>query len=79
MSLSSPDDFCTVAWAAEKIGISQRGVYRLFSEAGGPLSVVRPRVGSRETGRRHTMLYVAQVQEYAIAHRLVKRTSETVS
>lgn len=79
LGFGSPADFCTVAWAAEKIGISMRGVTRLFASAGGPLAVVRPRVGSRESGRAHQMLYVAQVEEYATAYRLVRRPPVEVS
>lgn len=75
MRFAAPSDFCTVAWAAEKIGVSQRQVRYLIRD--GKLFGAGPRTGKTETGRRHTMLYVDQVTEYAAAYRLVKSPPQT--
>lgn len=74
LQLAAPDpsDFCTVAYAAEKIGCSQRYV-RELCKTGGPLTSAKPRCGSRESGRSHTLLYVTAVDEFAAAYRLTRR------
>ena len=56
-------DLCTQSWAAEHIGVSLRTVQRLVAE--NVLQGVRPRIGSRETGRRHNLLWTDEVREYA--------------
>lgn len=77
MALPNPRDFCTAAYAAEKIGVSIRQVYR-WCKPGGPLISAQPRVGSRETGRRHSLLLVAQVEEFALAYKLTRNRGEDV-
>jgi hypothetical protein len=72
MAMPDPADFCTVAYAAETIGCSQRYVRELI-KPGGPLNFVSPRKGSRETGRWLKMLFVTEVQEYARAYKLTKQ------
>lgn len=69
MMLANPNDWCTAAYAAEKIGVSLRTVYRLIKE--GRLRAYVPRKGSRETGRRHTLLALEEVTTFATAHKLV--------
>ena len=68
-ALPSAADFCTVAWAAERTGLSLRHVRTLMKA--GKLTRLQPRHGSRETGRRHTLLMVAEVERYAEAREIV--------
>lgn len=69
-AITLASDFATVPWAAEQIGISDRQVRRLIGA--GTLSGQRARIGSKETGRRHVMLRVEEVLEYARARRIVE-------
>jgi hypothetical protein len=69
LQLQDPTDWCTLAYAAEKIGCSQRTVRRATID--GRLIAYRPRVGSRESGRRHLILYTEQVHAFATAYKLV--------
>ncbi len=71
MTFADPGDWCTLAYAAETIGVSLRTVARAIAD--GKLSARRPRVGSRETNRRHVMLYVSEVEEFAAAYKRVNR------
>lgn len=75
MQLPDASDFCTVAYAAEKIGISMRQVRRLCMP-GGQLRAVRPRTGSRESGRYRSLILVADVEAFAAAHRLVNNRTD---
>lgn len=70
MKISDPGDWCTVAYAAERIDVSQRTVRRLIIT--GTLRGYQVRHGSRETGRRHLILSVAEVLEFERARKLVK-------
>lgn len=69
-ALPNAADFCTVAWAAERTKLSQRHVRLLVQR--GKLTRVQPRTGSRETGRRHTLLMVCEVEHYAEAREVVR-------
>lgn len=74
MSIAHPADFCTVAWAAELCGVSQRTIRRATYPAGDKppaLTRVQPLTGTTESGRRHTLLYADEVRRYADARRLV--------
>lgn len=67
-------DFCTVAWAAEHTGLSQRSIRRLLNPREGRppvLTRVKPLVGSRENGRSHTMLFTSEVRAYKQARQVV--------
>jgi hypothetical protein len=75
MKLPDASDFCTVAYAAEKIGMSMRQVRRLCAP-GGPIRAVRPRTGSRESGRYRSLLLVDVGDQYAAAHRLVNTRAD---
>jgi excisionase family DNA binding protein len=66
----SAGDYCTQAWAAEQIGVSLRTVARLIKD--GKLKAFRPLKGSKESGRRHTLMDTEQVRAYAVAHKMVK-------
>jgi DNA-binding transcriptional MerR regulator len=55
------DDWCTVAYAAEQLDVSQRQIMRYVSE--GVLTAHQPRVGSRESARHKRVLSTAQVRE----------------
>lgn len=68
MTLADPTDWCTIAYAAERIGVSQRQVRRFI--AAGSLTGYRPRVGKAESGRRHILLGAAAVDVFATAHKL---------
>lgn len=70
MKFADAGDWCTVAYAAEKIDVSQRSVRRWIIE--GTLKGYRVRHGSRETGRRHVILAVTEVEAYARARKLVR-------
>lgn len=70
MAAPDPTDFCTVAYAAEKIGISQRHVRRLCTAD--VLPSAKPRCGAQESGRRHLLLYVSAVDEFALAYKLTR-------
>lgn len=59
---------CTLAWAAEHIGVSQRTVRRLLEA--GTLRLVPLLVGRSESGRRNTALYADEVREYAKVHKV---------
>jgi hypothetical protein len=75
MMIPDAQDFCTVAYAAEKIGMSMRQVRRLCLP-GGPIRAVRPRTGSRESGRYRSLLLVQDVDAYAAAHRLTNQRAD---
>lgn len=61
-------DLCTVPWAAEELGLSERHVRRLLTD--GKLRAVQPRRGSAE-GKGATLLYAEQVREYKRARQVV--------
>lgn len=65
MVLANPLDWCSVGWAAERIGCSERTVNRLV--ASGVLRRHFPRKGRKEDRDRGGMLYVADVERYADA------------
>lgn len=71
--MPNPADFCTVAWAAEQLDLSQRHVRRLAKE--GKLQLLKPLTGSREEGRRHNVLLTAQVREFARARKVISGDS----
>lgn len=64
-------DWCTMGYAAEKIGVSLREVGRLIKD--GRLDGQRPRVSSQESGRHKTILSTAQVHEYAWAFKMTRQ------
>lgn len=64
------EDYCTVAFAAELAGVSVRTVVRAIRDE--VLVGVRPRTGSRESGRHKTMLHTAQVRDWVRARKMVK-------
>lgn len=70
LKLADPGDWCTVAYAAERIDVSQRTIRRMIIT--GALRGYQVRHGSRETGRRHVILAVAEVLEFERARKLVK-------
>lgn len=67
-------DWCTMAYAAEKIGVSLREVGRLVKD--GRLTAQRPRVGSKESARTKTILQLDQVRAYAVAYKMTKKPVE---
>lgn len=67
-------DFCTVAYAAERIGVSQRQVRRWV--AAGVLHGQHAKHGSRETGRRHVILADAEVTQFARAYKMIKQQAD---
>ena len=69
MTLPVGEDYCTIAWAAEHLGVSPRTVGRAV--AAGALKAVTPRCGSRETKRHKRMLLTAQVQEFGRAKQVI--------
>lgn len=74
MTFPDGGDFCTVAWAAEHTGLSQRHIRRLLNPREGKPPVLRrvkPLTGSRENGRSHTMLITSEVREYKRARQVV--------
>lgn len=64
-------DWCTMAYAADTIGVSLREVGRLIGD--GRLRGQRPRTGRKESGRHKTILSTVQVHEYARAFKLTRR------
>jgi hypothetical protein len=77
MTIAMGSDFCSIAYAAEKCRASERTIRRLIRD--GKLRKLEPLIGSRETGRRHTLLFTAEVKAYADARALVVRPRESVS
>jgi hypothetical protein len=73
MMIPSGTDYCTFAWAAELLGVSQRQVYRIA--LAGKLDLFRPLVGSRESSRAHRMLSTEQVRDFARARSLTKKVA----
>lgn len=53
-------EFCTIAWAAERLGLSVRQVGRYVVD--GTLSGVTPLTGSRESKRHKRMIRVNDVE-----------------
>jgi excisionase family DNA binding protein len=70
LAFADPADWCTIAYAADRIGVSERTVRRMIAER--KLNGRRPRVGPRESGARHMLLYVSEVAEVAEAYKLLK-------
>jgi hypothetical protein len=69
-ALASPKDWCTLAYAAEVLGVSLRQVGRYVAD--GVLQGYRPRVGARESSRSHLILHVEEVIRLRDARRLIK-------
>lgn len=69
LTLPVGEDYCTIAWAAEYLGVSLRTVTRAV--AGGALTAVTPRTGARESKRHKRMLLTEQVREYRRALEVV--------
>lgn len=67
LSIRAATDWCTVAWAAEQIGVSGRQVYRWVQD--GTLVGQTARHGTRESGRRHLILDVDDVLGFARAYK----------
>lgn len=67
LALPNPEDWCTVGWAADKIGVSKRTVQRLMEA--GALNTFYPRRG-RFDRAPDPLLCVAEVERY-VAARLV--------
>lgn len=68
-------DFCTIAYAAELCGVSLRTIDRLTKPHGDKparLDRVTPMCGRKESARHKSLLYTAQVREYAAARALVR-------
>jgi excisionase family DNA binding protein len=68
MQLADPGDWCTISWAAERIGCSTRTVRRLISA--GTLRSFYPRKGTFEKDPQ-VMLSVADVERHATARLVV--------
>lgn len=73
LSFASPHEFCTVAYAAERLEVSLRTVVRMVGNK--QLTACNPRVGSRESKRHKMMLYTAEVFEVMEARKRLKRTT----
>lgn len=71
--LTVPDahDWCTVAYAAERLDVSMRTVIRMVGA--GQLTACHPRVGSRESHRHKMMLYTPEVFEVMEARKRLRR------
>lgn len=59
------DDWCTVAYAAELLAVSQRQVMRYVRDK--VLTAYMPRVGSRESARHKRVLSTSQVRDLRAA------------
>ncbi len=70
LAFPSSGDFCTVAWAAELLGLSHRGVARLVQD--GKLKEHMPLTGSRESTRHKRLLSADEVRAYRRALMVVK-------
>lgn len=70
LAFPASGDFCTVAWAAELLGMSQRGVAKLVQD--GRLREHMPLVGSRESKRHKRLLSADEVREYKRALLVVR-------
>jgi hypothetical protein len=69
-ALASPSDWCTMAYAAELLGVSLRQVGRYVAD--GVLQGYRPRVGTRESTRHKMILHVDEVRRLRDAREVVK-------
>lgn len=69
LAFPSSKDFCTLAWAAELLGMSHRSVAKLVAD--GRLKDHTPLVGSRESKRHKRMLSADEVREYKRALQVV--------
>ncbi len=70
MTFPLSNDWCTVAWAAEHLDVSQRTIGRLVQS--GALDSVTPLVGSQESRRHKRMLKADQVRAYKRALSVVR-------
>lgn len=75
LALANPADFGTIRWAAEKIGCSERWVRDMIKA--GTLQPAQPRMALNESGRRHGLVFVAEVETYAAAYKLTHRGRAT--
>jgi predicted site-specific integrase-resolvase len=69
-AIASAQDWCTIAYAAELLGVSMRQITRYLAE--GKLHGHRPRVGSRESARHKAILNVDEVLAFRDARAIVK-------
>lgn len=69
LAFANSRDFCTIHYAAERIGVSHRTVRRLVAD--GTLKRMQPLLGQRETEYQHVILLVSEVEEYAAARKRV--------
>lgn len=67
MVLPDVRDWCTIDWAAERIGCHKRTILRLLAE--GTLGRYSPRTGKGHRGP--VLLHSAEVERYAIAKSVV--------
>lgn len=73
LKMPDPSDWCSIGWAAWRIGCDERTVRRLIHD--NRLRGFRPRVAPNESLQRKVMLHVAEVERFAVARRLVDRRS----
>lgn len=69
-AIASAQDWCTIAYASEILGVSMRQVGRYVRA--GRLHAHRPRVGSRESDRHKAILSVDEVFALRDARAIVK-------
>ena len=69
MAMANPSDWCTIGWAARKLGVSERSVRRYIDE--GRLNAYEPRKLGGETPQR--MLMVSQIEEHVAARRVLTK------
>jgi hypothetical protein len=69
-AIASAQDWCTIAYAAEVLGVSMRTITRYL--AAGTLHGHKPRVGSRESSRHKAILSVDEVLALRDALAIVK-------
>lgn len=70
LTFANPRDWCTIAAAAERLDVSQRTIARMIGD--GVLQAFMPIVGSRESSRHKTLLYMPEVLELRAARDRVK-------
>lgn len=65
LPLPNPGDWVTIEWAAAHLGVDRRTVHRWIGK--NVLTSYCPRVGPKETKRRHVMLWAVQVEDLKAA------------
>lgn len=77
IAVADPGDWCTYAYAAEQLHVSMRTIGRMVAD--GRLSGFRPLIGSHESPRHKTILYVPQLREYQRALEVVRRPEQVAT